>query len=120
MNKYRAQEVLLATGLTYRQLEYAIAEQYVTPMGRATGSGTSHTFDDDDVFRLRLMAVLRKLGVRDHDLRDAIEHAVDCTVKWLIIPEGDGSRAVCANSYDAGMFFTASIVVNLDVLKAPL
>lgn len=92
MNAYRSPEVLLATGMTYRQLDYAVTQGWVTPsVAEAQGSGSTRLFSDHDVYLLRVVAALRSLGIRADGIERVVAYIVDKEhehATWLIIAPG--------------------------------
>ena len=61
------------TGLSYRQLDHFARTGVCAPsVAGASGKGTRRLYDRRDLFRLRLVAALRKLGMRLEEVRRVI------------------------------------------------
>lgn len=64
MEELTSQEVILLTGVTYRQLDHWCNRGWVTPsVADAEGSGSKRRYAPRDVFSVRVMAALMGTGV---------------------------------------------------------
>jgi DNA-binding transcriptional MerR regulator len=73
--EYSSQEVIMLTGITYRQLDYWIRMGVVTPsVDEGHGSGHSRRFNARDVFHVRVVAALLAYRVRRDTVGAVIAH----------------------------------------------
>ena len=56
-------QVCAVTGLTYRELDHAVRQGWLTTSIPAGGGGTVRRYGRDDVRRARVYAVCRRLGL---------------------------------------------------------
>ena len=56
-------QVCAVSGLTYRELDHAVRQGWLTTRTPAGGSGTNRRYARDDVRRARIYAVARRLGL---------------------------------------------------------
>jgi len=71
---YTSTEVVRATGVSYRQLDYWCSSGLIVPSVRkGYGSGSPRLFSEDDLATVRLIKVLLKVGI---SLRAIREHGI--------------------------------------------
>ncbi len=89
-----SRQVMEATGLTYRQLDYWDRSGIVSPsLGKANGSGSNRLWSETDVRHLRIVGVMMSLGRKSDNLtldRDAVAKVIELAddprgCRWIVV-----------------------------------
>ncbi len=91
---FAIQEVLKQTGLSYRQLDNLARKGLFRPsVAQAAGPGSRRLYDSRDLFVLRAIAILRRMGIGRSTFNSLLK-----AVQSTGLPDGDERRRFVVQS----------------------